>query len=31
LRAMARSQQLPPLPAQFTNPTLTLHVTFEYQ
>jgi protein TonB len=31
LRAMARAQQLPPLPAQFTNPTLTLHVTFEYQ
>ena len=31
LRAMARSQQLPPLPAQFTNPTLTLHVTFEYR
>ena len=31
LRAMARSQQLPALPAQFTNPTLTLHVTFEYR
>ena len=31
LRAMARTQQLPALPAQFTNPSLTLHVTFDYQ
>jgi TonB family protein len=31
LRAMARAKQLPALPTQFTNPTLTLHVTFEYR
>jgi protein TonB len=31
LRAVARAQQMPALPAQFTNPTLTLHITFEYR
>ena len=31
LRAIARAQQLPALPAQFTNPSLTLRVTFEYR
>ena len=31
MRAIARAQQMPALPAQFTNPTLTLHLTFEYQ
>ena len=31
MRAIARAQQLPALPAEFTNPSLTLHVTFEYQ
>jgi TonB family protein len=30
LRAIARAQ-LPALPAQFTDPTLTLRITFEYQ
>ena len=30
LRAIARAQ-LPPLPAAFTNSTLTLRITFEYQ
>jgi TonB family protein len=29
-RAMALTPRLPPLPAQFTNPTLTVHLTFEY-
>jgi protein TonB len=31
VRALARAQQLPALPAEFTNPTLTLRVTFEYR
>lgn len=31
MRAVARAQQMPALPPQFTNPTLTLHLTFEYQ
>jgi TonB family protein len=29
-RAMAQTPRLPPLPEQFTNPTLTVHLTFEY-
>ena len=29
-RAMVLTPRLPPLPAQFTNPTLTVHLTFEY-
>jgi TonB family protein len=29
-RAMTLTKQLPPLPAQFTNPTLTVHLYFEY-
>jgi periplasmic protein TonB len=31
LRAVARAQQVPPLPAEFPGPSLTLRVTFEYQ
>lgn len=31
MRAVARAQQLPALPPEFTNPSLTLNVTFEYQ
>ena len=31
MRAIARAQKLPPLPQAFTNQTLTLRVTFEYQ
>jgi TonB family protein len=30
-RAIAMTKQLPPLPAQFTNPTLTVHLSFVYQ
>jgi protein TonB len=29
-RAVSRTGQLAPLPAQFTNPTLGVHLTFEY-
>jgi TonB family protein len=29
-RALALTPRLPPLPAQFTNATLTVHLTFEY-
>jgi len=31
LRAVAQTRTLPPLPEQFTNPTLTVHLNFEYQ
>jgi TonB family protein len=31
LRAVAQTRSLPPLPAQFPNPTLTVHLHFEYQ
>ena len=34
LAASARcclTRQLPPLPAAYPNPTLTVHLTFEYQ
>jgi TonB family protein len=31
LRAVAQTRTLPPLPAQFPNPTLTVHLNFEYQ
>src|SRR5439155_15549884 len=30
-RAVAVTRQLPPLPAAFPNPTLTVHLNFEYQ
>ena len=30
-RAVIMTQQLPPLPAQFPNPTLTVHLNFQYQ
>lgn len=30
-RAVMQTGQLPPLPSQFTNPTLTVHLSFEYQ
>ncbi len=30
-RAIYMTKQLPPLPAQFTNPTLTVHLSFVYQ
>ncbi len=30
-RALQRTQRLPPLPAAFTNPTLTVRVRFDYQ
>jgi TonB family protein len=30
-RAVLNARQLPPLPAQFTEPNLTIHLTFEYQ
>jgi protein TonB len=30
LRAIARTRQLPPLPAAFPNPNLPVHLTFEY-
>lgn len=31
MRAVAQTRKLPPLPDQFTNPTLTVHLNFEYQ
>jgi TonB family protein len=31
LRAVAQTRKLPPLPGQFPNPTLTVHLNFEYQ
>jgi TonB family protein len=30
LRAVRLSRQLPPLPAAFPNPTLTVHINFKY-
>ncbi len=30
-RALELTQQLPPLPAEYPNPTLTVHLTFKYQ
>jgi protein TonB len=30
-RAIQLTRQLPPLPAEYPNPTLTVHLTFEYQ
>jgi TonB family protein len=30
-RAVLRTQQLPPLPREFTNPSLTVHLTFDFQ
>lgn len=30
-RALVLTKQLPPLPAAFTEPSLTVHLTFEYQ
>ncbi|MGD9904654.1 MAG: energy transducer TonB [Vicinamibacterales bacterium] len=30
-RAIRLARQLPPLPAEYPNPTLTVHLTFEYQ
>lgn len=30
-RALQLTRQLPPLPAQYTNPSLTVHMKFEYQ
>lgn len=30
-RAVMRTQRLPPLPSPFPNPTLTVHMRFEYQ
>jgi TonB family protein len=30
-RAVMRTQRLPPLPSPFPNPTLTVHMIFEYQ
>ena len=30
LRAVAQTRTLPPLPNQFPNPTLTVHLNFEY-
>jgi TonB family protein len=30
-RAVATARQLPPLPTQFSNPTLTVHLNFRYQ
>jgi TonB family protein len=30
-RAVATARQLPPLPTQFPNPTLTVHLNFQYQ
>jgi TonB family protein len=29
-RALVNARQLPPLPAAFTNPTLTVHLNFQY-
>jgi TonB family protein len=31
LRAVLMTRQLPPLPAAFTNPSLTVHLNFNYQ
>jgi TonB family protein len=31
LRAVAQTRTLPPLPAQFSNPTLTVNLNFQYQ
>jgi TonB family protein len=31
MRAIAQTRSLPPLPTQFPNPTLTVHLNFEYQ
>jgi TonB family protein len=31
LRAVLATAQLPPLPGAFTNPSLTVHLNFEYQ
>ena len=31
LRAIVVARQLPPLPAAFPNPTLTVHLNFAYQ
>jgi hypothetical protein len=30
-RALLNTRQLPPLPAAFTEPSLTVHLVFEYQ
>jgi TonB family protein len=30
-RALLMTRQLPPLPAQFTEPTLTVHLIFRYE
>jgi TonB family protein len=30
-RAVTITRQLPPLPAAFSNPTLTVHLNFQYQ
>ncbi len=30
-RAMLLTRKLPPLPAAFTEPSLTVHLVFEYQ
>lgn len=30
-RAVRLTQQVPPLPVEYTNPSLTVHLTFEYQ
>jgi TonB family protein len=30
-RALRLTQKIPPLPAEYTNPSLTVHLTFEYQ
>ena len=30
-RAIQLTRQLPPLPAEYPNPSLTVHLTFEYQ
>ena len=30
-RAIRLARQLPPLPAEYPNPSLTIHMTFEYQ
>jgi TonB family protein len=29
-RAVLATARIPPLPAQFSNPTLTVHLTFDY-
>jgi TonB family protein len=29
-RAILKTRQLPPLPREFTEPTLTVHLVFEY-